>query len=267
MQLFDETKLKYENERWVINNCAGQNILDEINSLQSKISKSKVIKLVDNIINNYYTFIGYIELANLINKHSNINNILKENPRISKKKQNLLIKNKLEKYFNNRLVIIDEIHNIRDKKDNSNKLVAKQVENLIKNVNNLKLVLLSATPMYNDYKEIIFLTNLLNANDKRSLIDIKDVFNKDGSFVEDQDGNEIGKDLLRRKLNGYVSYVKGDNPFIFPYRILPELFDIVKSSKNPSFNYPINNIIGNRLEEDTKIDFFDLYLSKLNDYQ
>lgn len=267
LQLFDETKLKYENDRWVINNCAGQNILDEINALQSKISKSKVIKLVDNIINNYYTFIGYIELANLINKHSNINNILKENPRISKKKQNLLIKNKLEKFFNNRLVIIDEIHNIRDTKENSNKLVAKQVENLVKNVNNLKLVLLSATPMFNDYKEIIFLINLLNANDKRSLIDIKDVFNKDGSFVEDEDGNETGKDLLRRKLNGYVSYIKGDNPFIFPYRILPELFNNVNSLKNPSFKYPINNIIGNRLEENTKIDFFDLYLLKLNDYQ
>ncbi len=267
IQLFDETKLKYENERWVINNCAGQNILDEINALQSKISKSKVIKLVDNIINNYYTFIGYIELANLINKHSNINNILKENPKISKKKQNLLIKNKLDKFFNNRLIIIDEIHNIRDTKENSNKLVAKQVENLVKNVTNLKLVLLSATPMFNDYKEIIFLTNLLNANDKRSLIDIKDVFNKDGSFIEDENGNETGKDLLRRKLNGYVSYVKGDNPFIFPYRILPELFDIVNSSKNKNFKYPVNNIVGNRLEEDTKIDYFDLYLSKLNDYQ
>ena len=116
LQLFDETKLEYENGRWVINNCAGQNILDEINSLQSKISKSKVIKLVDNIINNYYTFLGYIELANLINKHSNINNILKDNPKISKKKQNLLIKNKLENFFSNRLVIIDEIHNIEIQK-------------------------------------------------------------------------------------------------------------------------------------------------------
>ena len=267
LQLFDETKLEYENDRWVINNCAGQNILDEINALQSKISKAKVIKLVNNIINNYYTFIGYIELANLINKHSNISNILKENPKISKKKQNILIKNKLEKFFGDRLVIIDEIHNIRDTKDNSNKLVAKQVDNLVKNVNNMKLVLLSATPMFNDYKEIIFLLNLLNANDKRSLIDVKDVFNNDGSYVEDNDGNEVGKDLLRRKLNGYVSYVKGDNPFIFPYRILPELFDNNKSLKNQEFIYPINNIIGNRLAEDTKITFFDLYLLKLNDYQ
>ena len=85
LQLFDETKLKYENNRWVINNCAGQNILDEINSFKSKISRSKVIKLVENIINTSYSFIGYIEFANLINKHSNINNILKDNKEISKK--------------------------------------------------------------------------------------------------------------------------------------------------------------------------------------
>jgi len=267
LQLFDETKLEYENDRWVINNCAGQNILDEINALQSKISKAKVVKLVNNIINNYYTFIGYIELANLINKHSKISNILKENPKISKKKQTILIKNKLEKFFGDRLIIIDEIHNIRDTKENSNKLVAKQIDSLVKNVNNMKLVLLSATPMFNDYKEIIFLLNLLNANDKRSLIDVKDVFNNDGSFVLDKDGNEVGKDLLRRKLNGYVSYVKGDNPFIFPYRILPELFDNNNSLKNQEFIYPVNNIIGNRLEEDTKIIFTDLYLLKLNDYQ
>ena len=265
LQLFDENKLENINDRWVINNCAGQNILDEINSLQSKIPRNKVIKLVDNIINNYYNFLGYIEFANLIIKLSNINNILKENPKISKKKQKLLIKNKLEKFFGNRLIIVDEIHNIRDTKDNSNKLVAKQFDNLVKNVDNMKLVFLSATPMFNDYKEIIFLINLLNANDNRSLIEVKDVFNIDGSFVTDENDNEVGKDLLKRKLNGYVSYVKGDNPFIFPYRILPELFENSRSIKN--IEYPIYNIKGNRLEEDTKISLFDIYLLNLSEYQ
>ena len=32
---------------------------------------------------------------------------------------------------------------------------------------NMKLLLLTATPMFNDYKEIIWLTNLLNLNDNR----------------------------------------------------------------------------------------------------
>jgi hypothetical protein len=47
----------------------------------------------------------------------------------SKKKQ-LLIKNKLQKFFNNRLIIIDEIHNIRQSKDNSNKLVSNELMKL-----------------------------------------------------------------------------------------------------------------------------------------
>tara|TARA_B100000902_G_scaffold243071_1_gene230137 strand:- start:9641 stop:13678 length:4038 start_codon:yes stop_codon:yes gene_type:complete len=268
LQLFDETKLKYENNRWVINNCAGQNILDEINSFKSNISKNKVIKLVENIINTSYSFIGYIEFANLINKYSNINNILKDNKEISKKKQKLLIKNKLENFFGNRLIIIDEIHNIRETKDNSNKLVAKGLFNLVKNVTTMKLVLLSATPMYNDYKEIIFLINILNANDNRSMIEFNDVFNPDGSFKKNNKGDDVGKNLLIRKLNGYVSYVKGDNPYTFPYRILPQQFDLNNSIKNPNFIYPIYNITNkNRLGEGNKINLFDIYLSKISDYQ
>ena len=42
----------------------------------------------------------------------------------------------------------------------------------------MRLVGLSATPMYNSYAEIIWLTNLLNANDKRALIKQSDVFDK-----------------------------------------------------------------------------------------
>ena len=36
-----------------------------------------------------------------------------------------------------------------------------------------------------------------------------------GLFVT-KDGFEIGKELLIKKLNGYVSYVKGEDPFLFP---------------------------------------------------
>jgi hypothetical protein len=128
----------------------------------------------------------------------------------------------------------------------------------------MKLILMSATPIFNDYKEIIFLTNLLNLNDKRSTIEVEDVFNKDGTFIIDSQGIEIGKQLLIRKLNGYVSYVKGDNPFIFPYRILPYDFDIIKSIKNLD-EYPIYDINDSRI--DSKIEIFDIYLNKISSYQ
>tara|TARA_B100000035_G_scaffold314470_2_gene330832 strand:- start:6693 stop:10862 length:4170 start_codon:yes stop_codon:yes gene_type:complete len=264
LQLFDESKLKLVNDKWVINNCAGNNLLKDINMLNQNVSKEKVKNLVNNVIDTYYDFIGYIELANIITKVSNIDSLLIDKESYNEKQKNMLVKNKLQKYFGERLIIIDEIHNIRDSDENSNKLVASQLYKLVSYVDNMKLLLLSATPIFNDYKEIIFLTNLLNLNDKRSIIELNDVFNKDGTFIINSDGVEIGKQLLIRKLNGYISYVKGDNPFIFPYRILPNDFDIVKSIKNLD-EYPIYDINDNRI--DSKIEIFDIYLNKISSYQ
>ena len=49
----------------------------------------------------------------------------------------------------------------------------------------MKLILLSATPMFNDPREIVFLLNLLLKNDKREQMQEKDmfyrwIFNRDG---------------------------------------------------------------------------------------
>ena len=262
LQLFDERKLKLENGKYSIDNCAGNNFLKDINMLKSSVSKEKVVKIVDNIISSYYLFMGYIEFANLIIKKSNIDNVSFK--ALNSKEKNKLIKNKLQKFFGNRLVIIDEIHNIRESSsDESSKLVAKQLSNLVKYVYNMKLVLMSATPMYNDYKEIIYIANLLNLNDKRSTIEFSDVFNNDGTFVTDIENNETGKDLLKRKLNGYISYVKGDNPFTFPYRILPS--DYNKEKSITSIDYPLYDLKNNRIDD--KIRYFDLYLNNVNSYQ
>jgi len=47
---------------------------------------------------------------------------------------------------------------------------------LLNNVDNLRLLFLSATPMYNSYKEIIWLLNIMNLNDRRSQIELKRCF-------------------------------------------------------------------------------------------
>ena len=262
LQLFDETKLEFDNGYWTINNCAGQNILNEINLMQKDLSREKVIKIVKNIISNYYLFMGYTQFGNLIMKKSNITTQLTDND-LNSNKRKMLIKKKLQAYFNNRLIIIDEIHNIRQSKDNSNKLVSNELMNLVKNVDNLKLIFMSATPMFNDFKEIIFLVNILNINDNRSKIDLKDVFNGDGSFVVSSNGEQVGLDLFKRKINGYVSYVKGDNPLSFPFRILPNNFSKKKSIFNNK--YPEFKINSNSLSD--KIELFDIYVNNISHYQ
>ena len=251
LQLFDERKLENINNKWVMKNCAGNNILKEINNMNQDFTREKVIRMANSVINTAYLFLGYIEFANLIIKKGN------------NKSGKQSIKAKLQNFFGNRLIIIDEIHNIRKSNDNSNKLVATEFYNLVKNVDNLKLLLLSATPMFNDYKEIIFLINIMNMNDKRSIIDIKDVFNKNGDFIINEDGEEVGKELLIRKLRGYVSYVKGDNPYSFPFRILPNDFEKEKSIYN--YYYPKLQLNGKTIEK--KDTFFDIYLNQIDKKQ
>ena len=132
---------------------------------------------------------------------------------------------------------------------------------LVKYVNNVKLLLLSATPMYNSYKEIVWLVNLMNKNDKRSQIKIGDIFEKNGTFKKG------GKQLLLQKTTGYVSFVKGNNPYIFPYRIYPIQFDKSNSSINvyKQTSYPTTDIFGNKISEPIK--YIDIFLSHVNDYQ
>ena len=176
LQLFDETKLKLEDGLWSIKSCIGNKLLKEINPLNMHgLPREKVISQIKHLINSAYLFLGYTEFANRIQKESNVSSDLI-------KDKELAVKERLKKYFNNRLIIIDEVHNIRTTDDNKRKRTANELLKLVKNVDNLRLLFLSATPLYNTYKEIIWIINLMNLNDGRSVIETKDVFDSEGNF-------------------------------------------------------------------------------------
>ena len=182
---------------------------------------------------------------------------------------------KLRKLFANTLIIIDEVHNIRITDDNRDKRVAKILFQIVQKVNNVRLLLLSGTPMYNSYKEIVWLINLMNLNDRRATIDIADVFDDRGNFRLDSDGREIGKELLVRKSTGYVSFVRGENPYTFPYRVYPR-------EHSPEFSllarlhgdavvggvavgYARRQLNGRYIEQ--PIEHMDVYMTRVGDIQ
>ena len=199
LQLFDERKLKEVDGIWTTKGCLGNKFLKEINPTGMKgLKKDKVIYHVKKLINDSYSFKGYLQFSNEIVKHSGS----------SKDSIETRIRN-LENEYSDRLVVIDEVHNIRISDDNENKDVAKNLMFLASAVSNLRLLLLSATPMFNSYNEIVWLLNLMNMNDRRGIVSVSDIFDKDGDFKQDSEGNETGRDLLIRKATGYVSYVRG----------------------------------------------------------
>jgi len=253
LQLFDERKLKLVDGLWNLRACTGNKYLKEINPMNMKgLSKEKVIKQVKRIINNSYLFLGYTEFANYILKISYSDDDNK----------NVMI-SKLKKNFNNRLIIIDEVHNIRISDDKSDKRVANELFKLVKYVDNLRLLFLSATPMYNSYKEIIWLLNIMNLNDRRSQIELKDVFDKQGNLLVAPDGTKIGEELIKRKANGYVSFVRGENPYTFPYRIFPSLFSIQNTFKE--LPYPRKQLNGKTIVQ--PLEHVDVYVNVAGSYQ
>ena len=206
LQLFDERKLKQTNGIWSINTCVGTQILNEINPTNSPMEKDKIISQVKKIIDREYKFMGYLQFANYIDEKIKV--VLSANLSSAEKE---LIK----KHFSDCLIIIDEVHNCTKE----SKSLSVQLKKLAKHADNLKFILLSATPMYNSPKEIIWITNLMNLNDGRSAIKYSDVFDEDGNMIVSSE--DEGANLLLRKLNGYVSYVRGENPFTFPFRVYP----------------------------------------------
>ena len=257
LQLFDPRKLKLIDGLWNLRACTGNKYLKEINPMNMKgFSKEKVVRQIRTIINNSYLFLGYIEFANYIAKKSSVD---EEDP---KKRKAEMIR-RLKKFFNNRLVIIDEVHNIRISDDKLDKRVAQELFKLAKYVDNLRLLLLSATPMYNSYKEIIWLLNVMNMNDNRSTIEISDVFDKQGNLLISSDGTNIGEEILRRKSTGYISFVRGENPYTFPYRIFPSLFAIENTFKKLS--YPRKQLNGKEIVQ--PLEHLDVYVNNCGSFQ
>jgi hypothetical protein len=260
-QLFDERKLKLVDGLWNIRTCTGNKFLKEINPMNMKgLSKENVIKQINRTIDTYYFFFGYVEFANYISKKSTVDDANITDPKII----NTIKKNKLRKIFNNRLIIIDEVHNIRITDDNKDKRVADELLKLIKYVPTIRLLLLSATPMFNSYKEIIWLINLMNMNDRRATIESKNVFNKDGSFKKSASGEEIGKELLERKATGYISFVRGENPYTFPYRLWPKEFS--PENTFPAKPYPTLQLNGSTPLVQT-IEHLSVYIVNIGEYQ
>jgi len=269
LQLFDDRKLKLIDGAWNLDTCIGNALLTEINPTNLKgLSRETVIQQIKYLIRQYYEFKGYDKFANYI-KH---NTQTEESTNYSQKEQKALEIRKIKKLFNNRLIIIDEVHNIRLTQDNKEgKKTANLLMRVVKYAENLRLVLLSATPMYNSYKEIIWLANLLNAVDKRSLISESEVFDKEGNFLPERNTKEGlvlegGKELLQRKLTGYVSHVRGENPYTFPYRIYPTVFSLENTfSPENKIKYP--TIQMNEKPIENPLEHIPVYLNQIGEYQ
>ena len=161
------------------------------------MNKDIIEKKVTKQVFKQYEFKGFVEFANQFKDFTN------------KREKAKYIKDT----FSNRVIIIDEVHNVREG-DNSAKIVPPELIDVMKYSENVKLILLSATPMFNEASEIVDIINLLLLNDNKKPIEAKTLF-KDGRLTKEAKGK------LTNLFKGYVSYMRGENPYTFPIRLYP----------------------------------------------
>ena len=185
--------------------------VNEDNFIQIKRQSKKYIS-------QFYQLLSYNKLAKSVEiniKQQSWNKINKQKAVID------YIKNE----YSNRLIVMDEVHVTRESDESSgNKIAVQYIELIARYAENTKIVLLTATPMYNISSEIVWLMNILLLNDKRAPLRESDIFQKDGIRINvDKDGSEnAALNLLIEKTRGYISYVRGSNPINFPVRLDPD---------------------------------------------
>ncbi len=112
--------------------------------------------------------------------------------------------------LNNTLLIVDEAHNL------TNNNFGEALKKIIKNSINLKVVLLTATPMKNLGDDIIELLNFIRP--VNSPIERDKIFNnpeKNHELDFKPDGIEYFKNMAR----GYVSHIRGADPLTYAKRV------------------------------------------------
>jgi superfamily II DNA or RNA helicase len=188
-QIFSYARFIDYGEEALKNQCTEDTYRKLIYGTKDRIN---IKKRIQNLIHSRYQFITYEGLVTYM-------------------------KNRNGEPVRDKVIIVDEAHNLRQ--NDVEKAAADALIKLVETGERNRLVLLSATPMYNEPNEIFWLLSLLIKNDKRS--DILANLSAQKLFKINSIQDTAAFELLKVLANEYISYVKGSNPFTFPARLSP----------------------------------------------
>lgn len=119
--------------------------------------------------------------------------------------------------FKNTLVVVDEVQNIISATGSTYKAFLNQFVTKRTNHNeNMRLILLSGTPVFDDAFELALIGNLLRTRGEPSLPNDPSAFHR--KFHVNEDGTMLNEDALARFFAGKVSHFRGANPIAYPRR-------------------------------------------------
>jgi hypothetical protein len=207
-----------ENWKRAILNSTGEKYMKYIDKslIISKDEKEKLQKNAMALILQYYKFMSYKSFY----KHVLGERIVDKKVEDGSKVKNVYRKNEDGEFerdvsvdkihnLNNTLLIVDEAHQI------TGNAYGDAVKYIIEHSMNLKVLLMTATPMKNLADDFVELINFLRP--KEHLMERDKIFTQNKNYLmEFKDG---GEDYLRKMSMGYVSYVKGADNLTYATRV------------------------------------------------
>lgn len=184
--------------------------------LVSAAERAKAKKNAINIALQYYRFMSYRSFYKKV-----LGEKIKEKVKTTDNKVKVAYRKTKEGEFerdisidriynlNNTLIIVDEAHNL------TGNAYGEALMKIIRNSINLKILLLTATPMKNLADDIIELLNFIRPTN--APIERDKVFNSNKNHL--MDFKPGGIEYLRKMARGYVSYLRGADPITFAKRV------------------------------------------------
>jgi len=177
--------------------CTGNEYITkkEIQELNSVSPNSKefqqIMDTVNERIHEYYEIYSYHKFVELYNN------------------KQIKLKNKL--------MIIDEVHNIISEEGTFYTTFSKYIQNGMKNFSDFRLVLMSGTPIYDKPIELGLIINLLKPNTFENINEFNDEFLEKKTDENHNIVYHLKNELkLSKILQGHVSYYEGAPAFTFP---------------------------------------------------
>ena len=249
-QIFDMSRVNLDKSKDTLSSkqCTGRRYLDMLLRIESEPKNwanpevvARLEKIADRVIDEFYEFSAYASFGSrLLEKLTGTEKDIDEAW--------------VHENFDNRLLIIDEAHNIRSEETQ----IASGLERLVKVADGLVLVLLTATPMFDSYDEIMYYMNLFLWNDRKQ--PFKTTLRASDFFTADAELKGGDSEMVFRKwCQEYVSYVKGESPFTFPFRLPPP---------NISSNTEMKRgFYGDDIADTERIKYLSLVASEANGLQ
>jgi hypothetical protein len=208
-----------ENFRKEILSCSGESYMkinNEDGLVMTEADKLRLRKNAVNLVAQYYRIMSYRSFykkvlgEKIAETRTNKDNKLKV--RYRKNEEGDFERDiSVDRIYNlnNGIIIVDEAHNLTENE------YGKALRKIIQNSVNLKVVLLTATPMKNLADDIIQLINFIrppNAPMERDKI-----FNSQMDYA--MDFKPTGVEYLKKMCRGYISYLRGADPLTYAQRI------------------------------------------------